>query len=197
MRTFLQNVRYGFRALGKAPGFAVIAILTLALGIGANTAIFSVVNGLFLHPAGVAQPDRVVVQRVRYTKLGLTNIVVSATDYARVRDSKNIVQSAALETGADFNYNSGEFPQRLQGAEVSWQWFSVFGARPILGRAFTPEEDQPNANHEVVLAYPAWQRLFGGDPNIVGRSIRLNAQDYRVIGVMGRGFDWPNPETDL
>lgn len=197
MGTFLQNVRYGFRALAKAPGFAIIAILTLALGIGANTAIFSVVNGLFLHPAGVAQPDRVVVQRVHYTKLGLTNIVVSATDYARVRDSKNIFQSAALEMGADFNYNAGEFPQRLRGAEVSWQWFTVFGARPILGRVFTPAEDQPNANHELVLAYPAWQRLFGGDPSIVGRSIRLNQQDYRVIGVMGRGFDWPNPETDL
>ncbi|HEX5424210.1 MAG TPA: ABC transporter permease [Candidatus Acidoferrales bacterium] len=197
MGMFWQNVRAGFRGLAKSPGFAVIAILTLALGIGANTAIFSVVNGLFLHPAGVAQPDRVVVQRVRYVKLGLTNIAVSAPDYARVRDSKNLFQSAALETGADFNYSTGDFPQRLQGAEVSWQWFNVFGARPILGRAFTPEEDQPNANHEVVLAYPAWRRLFGGDPSIVGRSIRLNGQDYRVIGVMGSGFDWPNPEIDL
>jgi predicted permease len=197
MGTFLQNVRYGFRGLAKAPGFAAIAILTLALGIGANTAIFSVVNGLFLHPPGVAQPDRVVVQRVRYTKLGLTNIVVSATDYARIRDSKNIFQTAALEDTADFNYSTGDFPQRLRGAEVSWQWFNVFGARPILGRTFTPEEDQPNANHEVVLAYPAWQRFFGGDPNVVGRSILLNQQDYRVVGVMGRGFDWPNPQIDL
>ena len=197
MGIFWQNVRAGFRGLAKSPGFAVIAILTLALGIGANTAIFSVVNGLFLHPAGVAQPDRVVVQRVRYVKLGLTNIAVSAPDYARVRDSKNLFQSAALETGADFNYSTGDFPQRLQGAEVSWQWFNVFGARPILGRAFTPEEDQPNANHEAILAYPAWQRLFGGDPNIVGRSIRLNGQDYQVIGVMSRGFEWPNPDIDL
>ncbi|HTU36208.1 MAG TPA: ABC transporter permease [Candidatus Acidoferrum sp.] len=197
MGIFWQNVRSGFRGLAKSPGFAVIAILTLALGIGANTAIFSVVNGLFLHPPGIAQPGRLVAQRVRYIKLGLTNIEVSATDYARVRDSKNIFQSAALEMGADFNYNSGEFPQRLQGAEVSSQWFSVFGARPILGRVFTPEEDQPNANHEAVLAYSAWKRLFGGDPGIVGRSIRLNEQDYRVVGVMERSFDWPGPETDL
>ncbi|MGH9736759.1 MAG: ABC transporter permease [Candidatus Acidiferrales bacterium] len=197
MEIFWQNVRSGFRALAKSPGFAVVAILTLALGIGANTAIFSVVNGLFLHPEGVAKPDRVVVQRVRYLKLGLTNISVSAPDYARVRDSKNIFQSAALEMGGDFNYNSGEFPQRLQGAAISWRWFDVFGARPLLGRVFTQQEDQPNANHEVVLAYPTWQRLFGGDPNIVGRSMRLNEQDYRVIGVMSRGFDWPNPEIDL
>jgi predicted permease len=197
MGTFSQNMRYGFRALAKSPGFAAIAILTLAFGIGANTAIFSVVNGLFLHPPGVAQPDRLVVQRVRYTKLGLINIAVSATDYARARDSNRIFQSAALEATADFNYSIGDFPQRLRGAEVSWQWFNVFGARPILGRAFTPEEDQPSANHEVVLAYAAWQRFFGGDPNIIGRSIRLNERDYRVIGVMGRGFDWPDPEIDL
>jgi putative ABC transport system permease protein len=197
MGTFLQNVRYGFRALAKSPGFAVIAILTLALGIGANAAIFSVVNGLFLHPPGVARPDRVVVERVRYLKLGLTNIVVSAPDFAQVRDSKNIFQSAALEDTSDFNYSTGDFPERLRGAKVSWQWFDVFGARPILGRVFTPEEDQPNANHEVVLAYPAWQRWLGGDPNVVGRSIRLNEQSYRVIGVMGQGFDWPSPETDL
>jgi predicted permease len=197
MGGFWQDMRHGFRALAKAPGFTAIAILTLALGIGANTAIFSVVNGLFLHPPGVAHPDRVVVQRVRYTKLGLTNIIVSVPDFAQVRDSKNIFQSAALESAMDFNYSTGEFPQRLRGAQVSWEWFDVFGARPVLGRVFTPEEDQPNANHEVVLAYPAWQRWFGGDPNVIGRGIRLNEEQYRVIGVMGQGFVWPNPETDL
>jgi len=197
MGTFLQDVRFGLRALAKSPGFTAVAILTLALGIGTNTAIFSVVNGLFLHPPGVMQPDRVVVQRVRYGKLGLKSIVISAPDFAQVRDSKNIFQSAALETTSDFNYSTGEFPERLRGAQVSWQWFAVFGARPILGRVFAPEEDQPNANREVVLAYPAWQRWFGGDPNIVGRSIRLNEQDYRVIGVMAQGFGWPNPQIDL
>ncbi len=197
MWTLVQDLRYGLRILRKSPGFTVVAILTLALGIGANTAIFSVVNGLFLHPPGVTQPDRIVVQRVRYGKLGLTSIVVSVPDFAQVLDAKNIFQSAALETTSDFNYSTGEFPERMRAAEVSWQWFDVFGARPILGRLFTAEEDQPNANHEVVLAYPAWQRWFGGDLHVVGRTIRLNEQDYRVIGVMGQGFGWPNPQTDL
>ena len=197
MDIFWQDIRFAFRMLAKAPGFTAVVLLTLALGIGANTALFSVVNGLFLHPTGVTQPDRLVVQRVRYKQLGLTSIAVSAPDYARVRDSKKFFQWAALEVGGDFNYDAGVFPQRLRGAEVSWQWFNVFGARPILGRVFTLEEDQPNANYEVVLAYPAWQRLFGGDSHVIGRSIRLNEQDYRVTGVMGRGFDWPNPETDL
>lgn len=197
MGTFLDSLRYGLRGLAKSPGFSAVAILTLALGIGANTAIFSIVNGLFLHPPGVSQPSRVVVQRVRYGKLGLANIAVSAPDFATVRDSKQIFEFAAIERGQDFNYSTGSFPQRLVGAQVSSQWFDVLGARPIIGRIFTPGEDQPNTNYEVVLAYPAWQRWFGGDPAVVGRSIRLNEQDYRVIGVMGRGFDWPSPETDL
>ena len=152
MRTLMQDVRHAGRMMAKAPGFAAIAILTLALGIGANTAIFSVVNTLFLHPPGVAHPEQVVVQRARYAKLGLKNIVVSAPDFAQVRDSKQIFAAAALETGANFNYTAGEFPERLRGAQVSWQWFDVFGAKPILGRVFAAEEDQPNANREVVLS---------------------------------------------
>jgi len=197
MNILAQDLRYAVRVLLKSPGFTAVAVLTLALGIGANTAIFSVINGLFLHPPGVKDPGRVVVQRARYGKLGLKSIVVSAPDFAQVRDSKQIFGSAALETSSAFNYSTGEFPERLLGAQVSWQWFDVFGAQPLHGRIFTAEEDQPNANHEVILAYAAWQRLFGGDPNVVGRSIRLNQQDYRIIGVMPQGFLWPNPQTDL
>jgi len=197
MNSFFQDVRSGIRMMAKSPGFTAIAVLTLALGIGANTAIFSVINRLFLHPPGVKDPGTVVVQRVRYAKLGLKSIVVSVPDFAQVRDSKQIFQSAALESIAAFNYSTREFPERLLGAQVSWQWFDVFGARPILGRVFTPEEDRPNANHEIVLAYAAWQRWFGGDADIIGRSIRLNDQDYRILGVMPQGFGWPNPQIDL
>ena len=197
MKTLIQDIRYGLRALMKSPGFAIIAILTLALGIGANTAIFSVVNTLFLHPPGVVQPDRVVVQRARYNKLGLKNIVVSVPDYAQVRDSKEFFAAAALETPGSFNYTASAYPLQLKGAMVSWQWFEVFGAKPVVGRVFSPDEDQPHADHEVVLSYGAWQRWFGGDASAVGRSIQLNQEPYRIIGVMGRNFQWPNPETDL
>ena len=197
MNTLMQDMRYALRMLAKAPGFSAIAILTLALGIGANTAIFSVVNALFLHPPGVAHPEQVVVQRVRYAKIGLMNIVVSATDYAQMRDSTKIFAVTALETEGNFNYTAGNYPQQLQGAQVSWQWFDVFGAKPIVGRVFSREEDQPNANHEVVLAYGAWKRWFGGDASAIGRTIQLNQQPYRIIGVMGRNFHWPNPKTDL
>ncbi|HXJ93127.1 MAG TPA: ABC transporter permease [Terriglobia bacterium] len=194
---FLRDLKYAARTLGASPGFTAIAILTLALGIGANTAIFSVVNTLFLHPPGVAQPDRVVAQRAYYKKLGLKNIVVSIPDYAQVRDSKNIFATAAACIGGTFNYTAGDFPERLQGALVTWQWFDVFGEKPIVGRVFTPAEDQPNANREVVLSYGAWQRWFGGDPNAVGRTIPLDQQLYRIVGVMPANFHWPSPQTDL
>lgn len=194
---FVQDVRYGLRMLVKNPAFTLVAVLTLALGIGANTAIFSVINGLFLHPPGVVHPERVVALRVRYGKLGLNNIVVSAPDYAQVRDSKQIFSTAALADVMDFNYKAQEWPEKLQGAIVSWQWFDVFGAKPILGRAFTPEEDQPKANHVVVLSYATWQRGFGGDPGIVDKTIQLNDQPYRVVGVMGPEFRWRDPEVDV
>jgi predicted permease len=197
MGSFWRDMQYGVRVLVKSPGFGAVTVLTLALGIGANAAIFSVVNSLFFHPPGVLHPERVVVLRARYAKLGLNNIVVSAPDFAQVRDSKQIFASAALEITSDFNYSTGQWPERLQGAQVSWQWFDVFGARPIIGRVFTPEEDQPKANHQVVLAYGAWQRWFGGDRSVVGSTILLNQQPYRVVGVMGPEFRWPNPRIDL
>ncbi len=193
----LQGLRFGVRMLLKSPGFAAVAVMTLALGIGANTAIFSIVNALFLHPAGVAHPEQVVVQRARYLKIGLNNIVVSVPDFAQMRGSTKIFASAALEQEGDFNYTGGDYPVDLEGALVSWQWFDVFGAKPVLGRVFTTAEDQPNANHEIVLSYGAWEHWFGGQPNAIGRTIQLNEQSYRIIGVMGRNFYWPDPKTNL
>jgi len=166
------------------------------LGIGANTAIFSAVNGLLLHPAGIPHPERLAAIRVRYEKLNLKNIVASAPDFTFVRDNHQIFAAAAMQRDGGFNYTGGEFPVRLRGSMVTWQWFEVFEAKPLLGRVFAPEEDQYGANHEVVLAYNTWKATFGGDPNIVGQSIQLNSEPYRIIGVMGPNFLWPNP-TDL
>jgi predicted permease len=196
MGTFWSDLRYAFRTLRKSPAFAAVAVLTLAVGIGANAAIFSVVNSLFLHPPGIAHAERVVAVRAKYDKLGLLNIVVSAPDFAQVRDAREVFDSAAMVMQMDFNYMAEAGPQRLVGAQVTSQWFEVFRAKPMLGRTFVPEEDQPNANHEVVLAYGAWRRWFGGDPNVVGSSVQFNQQAYKIIGVMPASFDWPN-ETDL
>ena|SRR5579859_2568753 len=196
MTTLLQDIRYALRMLLKAPGFTVVAVLTLALGIGANTAIFSVVNGLLLHPYGIAHPERLVAIRARYEKLNLKNIVISAPDYTFVRDNTKTFAAAAIENQSDFNYATGSWPLRLRGARVSWQWFDVFEARPLLGRVFTPEEDQPNANREVILSYNTWRTIFGGDSDVVGRSVEFNQQPYKIIGVMGPEFQWPS-QTDL
>ncbi|HEU5409821.1 MAG TPA: ABC transporter permease, partial [Candidatus Acidoferrales bacterium] len=161
-------------------------------GIGANTAIFSVVNTLFLHPPGVVQPGQVVVLRVRLAKTGVTNSRVSAPDFARIRDSKTIFSSAALGHTTPVSFNTGNHSWLAAAARVSSQWFNVFGAKPILGRVFSPDEDQPNADHEAVLSYWIWQHWFGGDASVIGRTTELSDQRYRIVGVMGRDFIWPD-----
>src|ERR1700752_551158 len=126
MGTFLQDLRYAIRVLLKNPGFTLVAVLTLALGIGANTAIFSVVNALLLHPTGIPHPERVVAIRARYEKLNLKSIVISAPDFTFIRDNKQTFAASAIEIPVNFNYVTGSWPLRLRGAKVSSQWFDVF-----------------------------------------------------------------------
>jgi len=187
----LHNLRLAWRTLAKSPGFTITAIAVLALGIGANTAIFSVINQVLLEPAGVSHPERVVAVRGRYDKLALKSIPVSVPGYADFQRSKQVFQATAVEDSSDINYSGEGPPERLQGSRVSRDWFDVFGAKPILGRGFTADEDTPNQNHVAVLAYATWSRLFGRDPGVIGRTITLNQLPYRVVGVMGPAFRWP------
>lgn len=188
-----QETRYTLRQLGKSSGFTMTAVMTLALGIGANIAVFSVMNAILLNPTGVPHPEGVVALRTKYRMAGLTNIEMSPPDFADAVAGKEIFTSAAVLENSDFNYSGpGAQPERLVGAKVSWQWFDVFWARAHLGRVFRPEEDQPEANREVVVSYGAWKRRFGGDPGIIGRTLQLNQESYEVIGVMGPEFAWPN-----
>jgi predicted permease len=190
------TLRITIRTLAKSPAFSLTAIAALALGIGANTAIFSVVNQVLLNPAGVSKPERIVSLRVKYEKLALKNIGVSVPDFSDVQKSTQLFESGAVLGQGDYNYTGSGMPERLQGASVSQQWFDVFGAKPRLGRVFQPEEDRPKANQVVVLSYAAWKRLFGKDPSVLGRTIELNRLSYHVIGVMGPEFRWP-AATDL
>jgi predicted permease len=191
MPRFWRDYRHAARTLVKSPAYSLVAVATLALGIGANTSIFSVVNQVLLNPAGISDPDRVVALRVKYEKLALLNIGVSVPDFADVRNSTDLIECAALVSQGDYNFTGSAIPERLRGANVSYRWFDVFGARPRLGRAFQPEEDKPNANRVVVLSYPAWQHLYGEDPKVIGRTLDLNQTPYRIIGVMGPEFRWP------
>ncbi|MGH9431561.1 MAG: ABC transporter permease [Terriglobia bacterium] len=191
MGALLQDLKFGLRMLAKNPGFTAVALLTLAIGIGANTVIFSMINGLLLHPAGIADRAHLFAIRVKYDKLNLKSIAISAPDFGDILKSKQVFSSAAAEHEESFNYRAADRPVRLLAAEVSWQWFDAFGARPVLGRLFLPEEDQPHNNHNVILAYQTWQGLFGGDPAVVGKPILLNRESYRIVGVMPPDFDWP------
>lgn len=186
-----SDLRLAGRTLAKNPAFAVTAVATLALGIGANTAIFSVVNQVLLNPSGVSGPDRVVAVRARYDKLALRSIPVSVPDFADVDASKSVFDSAAVMKTLDLNYTGQAVPERLQGAAVSRGWFDVFRAHPLLGRVFSADEDTPQGSQVAILSYAAWTRLFARDAGVIGRTLELNQSTYRVVGVMGPEFRWP------
>jgi predicted permease len=189
----VQEVRYGLRQLRKSPAFTITAVLTLTFGIGANVAVFSVMNAVLLNPSGLHNPQGLVALRARYTLGGLSNISVSAPDFQDALEGRKIFASAAIMQPDSFNYTGADAqPVRLQAAKVSWQWFDVFQVKPYLGRAFRIEDDQPNSNYSIVLSYNSWRQRFGGDPGIVGHKLQLNEQTYEIVGVMGPEFGWPN-----
>jgi predicted permease len=191
-----SDLRYAARTLARSPAFALTAILALALGIGANTAIFSVINSLLLHPPGLKDPDRIVALRINYDRINLKNIVTSVPDYANVRDSRNVFSSAVLLGMGNFSYANGGAPERLVAERVTGQPFEVLGLRPLLGRGFLPEEDRPGANHVVILTYGTWQRIFGSDPHVLGRTMELDSEPYRIVGVLGPEYYLP-PQVDI
>ncbi len=184
LETVSRETRIAVRSLRRAPGFTVLAIVTLALAIGANSAIFSAVNALLFNPAGISKPGRVVVVRSKYDKLHLRNLVISLSEFNPVSDSTAIFSAAAIAKAADFTYTGGAYPQRLAALRVSSRWFEVFGAQPAQGRVFTAEEDQPANNQVAVLSDAAWRHLFGADPTVIGKTIVLDQRPYKIIGVM-------------
>ncbi len=187
---FLQDVRYGARQLRRSPGFMVVAVLTLALGIGANTAIFSVVNAVLLRPLPYPQSDRLVWITVHVPLFKA--YVVSGADYVDWKEqNKTLDQITAYDDSASFNLTGRGTPARVQAAQVSASFFSTLGVQPELGRNFTSEEDQPNGPHAAILMHAFWQQYFGSDPRILGQTITLDAAPYTVIGVMPASFKFP------
>jgi hypothetical protein len=174
----MQEMRVAFRHLLKSPGFTLAAIVTLALGIGANVAVFSVMNAVLLNPTGIPHPDGLVALRAKYTAMAdLQNISISAPDFQDSLESRKVFQSAAAMQQGSFNFSARDSrPERLVGARVTAAWFDVFQARPVLGRTFKPEDDVPGSSNSVVLSYKLWQKRFGGDPAIVGRALELNGE---------------------
>src|SRR5215510_12133865 len=184
-----QDLRYGARMLRTQPGFSVIAVLTLALGIGANSAVFSVVNAVLLRPLPYRDPDRIMT--VGHYRAMFGADVVFGWDFLEWRDQAKVFeQIAAYFSGTADLTGSGE-PARLGAGFVSADLFATLGVEPARGRAFTPDEDKPGGAPVVILSHGLWQRRFGADPQVIGRALTLDGQSRTVIGIMPPGFQFP------
>jgi putative ABC transport system permease protein len=183
----INDLRYAFRQLIKSPGFTAVTILTLALGIGACTAIFSVVNAVLLRPLDYPDPARLVV--IRETQLpDFPEFSVSPPNYLDWEKQTKSFENLAAYSGSRINLTGDGEPQQLIGVKATAHYFDVYGVKPALGRTFLPEEDAPGKSHVVVLSYPFWQRVFGGADDVLGRPVQLNGEPYTVIGVAPLGF---------
>src|SRR5213592_2141299 len=196
MDTLVQDIRYAFRMLQRNRAFAFVAILTLALGIGANTAIFTVVDGVVLKPLPYPDPDRLLTLWERSRTDGLQGTVSPANFYDWREQSRSFGKMAAIDPYPDFILNGSGETQRLSGADVSADFFSLLGTRMELGRDFLAEEDRPGRNHVVILTYASWQRYFGGRADIVGQAVTLNGAAYTVVGVLPRDFSFVSKAAD-
>jgi predicted permease len=190
MEFIWQDIRYGVRMLLKSPGFTIVAVLTLALGIGANTAIFSVVNFVLLRPLTYANPDQLVMIWERNLKKGYSESPTSFGNFNDFRDTSKSLEVAGF-TDTNFNLTGGEQPERVAGLRVSANLLSMLGVNPIHGRVFSLPEDKPGAGRVLILSYGLWQRSFGGNPNLVSQTVQLNGQSYTVVGIMAPDFKFP------
>ena len=197
MNKLIQDLRYGARILLKQPGFTLVAVITLALGIGANTAIFSLVNSILLQPLPFREPDRIVRLIQASPKLGLDTWGVSQANFAAYREQNHSFETVALFNSTGMNLTGAGEPERLPVTNVTADFFKVFGVSPLLGRTFVEGEDAPGKNTVCVISYAFWQRRFGGDPNIVGKMLNLNNTPTQVVGVMAAEFKFPRLEVDL
>jgi putative ABC transport system permease protein len=191
LETVWQDVRYGLRMLVKNPGFTAVAVLTLALGIGANTAIFSVVNAVLLRPFPYQDPDRLVIVWETQLQRGLPFMFASPPTYADWREQNRVFEEVAAFTDRPFFLEGEDETVQVHGAEVSASLFPLLGVQPLLGRTFSSEEVTPGGSRAVVLGQSLWERRFGGDPGIIGRVVTINEEGRTVIGVMPAAFQFP------
>jgi putative ABC transport system permease protein len=189
--TLIQDMRFAVRMLLKNPGFTAVVVLTLALGIGANTAIFSFVNSWIINPLPYPNSDRLIVVESLNTKTGMTGQQSTAADFHDWQlQSKDFEELAAWDPHA-FNLAGDGPPERVAGDRVSWNFFQTLGAKPILGRVFLPSDDIDGAPHVAILSRGLWETRFAADPHIVGRQIKVGGESYTVVGVMPASFQLP------
>src|SRR5436190_1091102 len=186
METLIKDVRYGIRSLLTRPGFAAVAVITLAPGIGSNTAIFSVINAVLLRPLGYEQPDRLVTFRSNRSALDLADVIATSHTFTKVGG----------EVLSPLAYTAGAEPVQIQVGQVSGGYFETLAVKPERGRYISADDDQNGGPFVVVLSHALWQRQFGGDQNILGKAIPLSGNSYTVIGVMPAGFKSSRENTE-
>src|SRR5580704_4910603 len=194
LESLVQDVRFALRILRKSPGFTAVIVLTLALGLGGSTAVFSLVDAVLLKPSPFPHAERIVFPwrlAPHGLNLGYDKIPWGRFDFMFLsQESKTFEYLGAFQSDS-FNLTGSGDPVRLDGLRASAGFFPTLGVSPLLGRAFTREEDDPGREHEVILSYALWQERFGTDPGILGQTLELNGAPYNVIGVMPRGFAFP------
>src|ERR671925_345504 len=183
MQILWQDLRYGARMLLKNPGFSLIAVITLALGIGANTAIFSVVNAVLLNPLPYAEPERLTLIWTSAESIGLQQNWVSEPEVLDFREQSKLFEGFGVINAPGFRLTGNGEPEQLNGARISTNLFSLLGVRIKIGRDFAPDEEKPGAARVAILSHGLWQRRFGGEMSVVGSTISLNGNPVIVVGV--------------
>src|SRR5919106_2019552 len=196
MDNFLKDVRYAFRALRRQPGFALITVLTLALGIGANTAVFSVVNGVLLRPLGYPQPERLEYITSQFPTLGFNQFWVSLPEFVEFKQHNQSFSNVGAYNIGAVNLGTST-PSRPVSAVVTPELMPTLGVPPYRGRWFTDEDSLPNVPDVAILSYELWQRSFAGDPAVVGQTIRINDEPAEVVGIMPRGYDVHDQKVEI
>src|SRR5262245_10517520 len=193
--TIAQDVRYGARMLLKQPGFTLIATLTLALGIGANSAIFSFVNAVLLRPLPLREPEQLV--KIWENKPDMIQGTTSIPNLKDWREQNDVFTGIAAYQFSNFSLPGRDYPERVFGVTASANFFDVVGVAPQAGRVFQEGEDRPGATRVVMISARLWQRNFGADPGVVGKQIILNGENHTVIGVMPAHFRFPSRLADV
>ncbi|HXJ88072.1 MAG TPA: ABC transporter permease [Candidatus Binatia bacterium] len=197
MNPWVQDIRFALRSFAKNPWFALAAVLSLAIGIGANTSIFSVANALLLRPLPYENPDRLVILWNRSLGLGITQDWFSTAQYFDIKTGHRGFEQIAIAIGGNFNLTGQGEPERVGAMRVSSNLLPMLGAHPALGRLLTPDEDSPGATSTAVLTDGMWARHFGRDPRIIGKSIIINGQIYEVVGILPQSFSLPQEVLPL
>jgi predicted permease len=192
MQTLFQDLRYGARTLTKNPGFTIVAVITLALGIGANSAIFSVVNGLLLSPLPYRNSERLAIIWTHSPGANVSQDWPSPGQYSAIKAQNTVFEELALAVGGSVNLTGQSEPERLGVVRTSSVMLSLLDAQPLIGRLFEPEEDVPGKPPTVILSYGLWQRRFGADSNVIGQALTLNGRSHTVVGVMPADFSLSN-----